>query len=157
MEIELVWGSGEGATALSAFDAALAQAGVHNYNLVELSSVIPPEASVIERGTHDQSWPVGTIVATVLSSARSTVSGETIAAGLGWATAEEGGVFLEATAESSENVTVQLSRGIETAKQQRPEWNWDNDLRTKVCAHTVEDNGAVVVAALYHPLTLFKS
>ena len=41
-------GIGKGETALSAFDAALKQAGVYNYNLICLSSIIPPGAIVKE-------------------------------------------------------------------------------------------------------------
>lgn len=152
VDIELVWGTGEGATALSAFDAALATAGIHNYNLVELSSVIPPDATVTRTGTHEGSWPVGTVLSTVLSSARSTVAGETIAAGLGWAQASDGGIFLEASAETSENVAVQLDRGLRSAQSQRPEWDWEDTMQTEVCEHTVRDNGAAVIAALYGPL-----
>lgn len=38
----LVGGSGEGATRLNAFDAALLDAGVGNTNLIKLSSILPP-------------------------------------------------------------------------------------------------------------------
>ena len=152
MEIELVWGTGEGATALSAFDAALADGGIHNYNLVTLSSVIPPEASVVRQDTHTREWPVGEFVATVLSKNTSTVTGETIAAGLGWAQATEGGVFFEATAESGENVDALLVRGVQTAQSVRDDWNWQTEIQTKIVEHTVTHNGAVVVAALYRPV-----
>lgn len=152
MEIELVWGTGEGATALSAFDAALADGGIHNYNLVTLSSVIPEGASVIRRGRHTRTWPVGEFVGTVLSENASTVTGETIAAGLGWAQADEGGVFFEATAESTENVEALLNRGIQTAQSVRDDWNWQTGTETKIVEHTVAENGGAVVAALYRPV-----
>ena len=42
MKIRLSSGRGEGPTPLAAFDAALLDAGVSNYNLLPLSSVIPP-------------------------------------------------------------------------------------------------------------------
>jgi arginine decarboxylase len=48
--IQVTTGTGEGPTPLAAFDAALLDAGVANYNLICLSSVIP-EASVIRRPT----------------------------------------------------------------------------------------------------------
>jgi arginine decarboxylase len=48
MRIIISTGTGEGPTALSAFDAALLNAGVANYNLIYLSSIIPP-GSTIER------------------------------------------------------------------------------------------------------------
>lgn len=152
VDIEIVWGAGEGKTELGAFDAALAAAGIHNYNHVELSSVIPPDATVTETGTHDEAWPVGTLLASVLAANRSTVAGETIAAGLGWAKADAGGVFFEATGGSTENVQSLLHRGIESAKEHRPSWEWEAGIESRVVDHQVESAGAVVVAALYRPI-----
>ncbi len=149
MTIELVWGTGEGATELSAFDAALADAGVHNYNLVTLSSVIPRDDSIEMMGTHDRKWDVGDLVATVLAENESTVTGETISAGLGWVRAEEGGIFYEATAENPEDVEYLLKQGLRTAKKVREEWNWKSSMNTKIVEHTVERNGAAVVVAIY--------
>lgn len=40
-------GIGEGQTNLSAFDAALWDAGIANFNLIKLSSVIPPHSKVL--------------------------------------------------------------------------------------------------------------
>jgi arginine decarboxylase len=152
MEIEIVWGTGEGQTSLSAFDAALADAGIHNYNLVTLSSVIPDGATISVEGTHERRWDVGELVSVVLSETESTVSGEQIAAGLGWATAAEGGVFFEATAESAANVEAFVTRGVETARSNRPDWTWDDGIETRIVEHTVEENGAAIVSAIYRPI-----
>lgn len=152
MEIEVVWGSGEGKTALSAFDSALADGGIHNYNLVTLSSVIPEGATIIENGRHEREWDVGEMVGVVLSENESTVSGETIASGLGWAVAEEGGVFFEASSQSAKNVKELVTRGVETAKQERSQWNWNSGVETRVVEHTVEKNGATIVSAVYRPV-----
>lgn len=46
---KLTTGSGEGDTALTAFDAALLDAGLGNYNLVKLSSILPPGARPSDR------------------------------------------------------------------------------------------------------------
>lgn len=152
MTIELVWGTGEGSTELSAFDAALADAGIHNYNLVTLSSVIPETETVALTGTHTRQWDVGELVAVVLAENESTITGETIAAGLGWAQAEQGGIFFEATAESRENVNALLERGLQSAKSVRDDWNWTADTNTKIVEHTVEQNGAAIVSAIYRPV-----
>ncbi len=48
MKICITTGTGEGPTPLAAFDAALIDAGIANYNLIYLSSVIPT-GSVIQR------------------------------------------------------------------------------------------------------------
>jgi len=50
MKIVITAGTGEGPTAVAAFDAALRSAGVENYNLIPLSSIIPP-GSTIDRTT----------------------------------------------------------------------------------------------------------
>jgi arginine decarboxylase len=46
MEILIASGVGSGPTKLSAFDAALNHAGIANYNLLRLSSVIPPNSKL---------------------------------------------------------------------------------------------------------------
>ncbi|MEZ3115550.1 pyruvoyl-dependent arginine decarboxylase [Halobaculum sp. MBLA0147] len=46
MEIHVAAGVGHGPTELSAFDAALADAGVGDYNLVTVSSVVPADGTV---------------------------------------------------------------------------------------------------------------
>ena len=46
MTIYIASGVGIGKTPLSAFDAALKDAGVYNFNLITLSSVIPPKSVI---------------------------------------------------------------------------------------------------------------
>jgi len=46
MEIQITTGIGTGPTNLAAFDSALNHAGVANYNIIKLSSVIPPKSKV---------------------------------------------------------------------------------------------------------------
>ncbi len=46
IEIMVIEGHGEGGTELSAFDSALCDAGVGDYNLIYLSSVVPVGATV---------------------------------------------------------------------------------------------------------------
>ncbi|MFC7043786.1 pyruvoyl-dependent arginine decarboxylase [Halonotius sp. GCM10025705] len=151
-EIEIVWGTGEGQTELSAFDQALHSGGIHNYNLVTLSSVIPKDADLQIVGTHQQEWDVGELVAVILAENGSLAQGETIVAGLGWAEAEEGGIFFEGSGENRKNVEKRITRGIETAKSTRDSWNWDETIQTKVVEHTVETAGAVIVSAVHRPV-----
>ena len=44
--VRIVWGSSRGPAALSVYDAALAAANVHDYNVVRVSSVLPAGANV---------------------------------------------------------------------------------------------------------------
>jgi len=46
MEIVLTSAIGSGKTSLSAFDDALFKAGMGNYNLIRLSSIIPKNAKI---------------------------------------------------------------------------------------------------------------
>jgi len=65
---------------LNAFDAALVKAGIAQCNLVNVSSILPPDAELTE------SVPItpGTITFTVLAR-MDGAPGETIGAGIGWA------------------------------------------------------------------------
>ena len=88
--------AGHGSTLLSAFDAALLGAGVANFNLVRLSSVIPRQA-VIERapqgavpGEH------GDRLYCVYAAAYAEQPGASAWAGIGWVRDETGrGLFVE--------------------------------------------------------------
>lgn len=95
--IRLASGVGRGPTPLAAFDAALRDAGVANYNLLCLSSVIPP-GSTIERGrwqTPEDDW--GRRLYCVLSQAREERPGHAVHAGIGWVQDDAGGqgLFVE--------------------------------------------------------------
>lgn len=93
----LARGVGSGPTALAAFDAALRDAGVANYNLICLSSVIPPGAR-LRRGrwsTPPEAW--GQRLYVVLSEMRETRPGHSVHAGIGWVqdAATGAGLFVE--------------------------------------------------------------
>src|ERR1700682_2286062 len=74
-------GSAEGATSLNAFDNALLAAGIGNINLVKVSSILPPEAAVIDLPR----LRPGAIVPTAYAAMTSEVPGEVVAAAVGWA------------------------------------------------------------------------
>lgn len=148
MRIEVVSGTGEAQTSLGAFDAALGAAGVGDYNLVTLSSVIPPGAEVVPRSSPSVDLGVGTVVAVVLADAISTEPGAELAAGLGWAMADEGGVFMEATAPSRRACESALTDRLADVRANR-DWAWRGEDEFAVCTHTVEETGAAVVAAVY--------
>jgi arginine decarboxylase len=108
MEISIVAGIGRGKTALSAFDAALGHCGVLNYNLIRLSSVIPPNATVVEI---DRASTIpeehGDRLYVVMAEQRATTPGKAIAAGVGWIQWDAGrGVFVEHEAEGDEGETT---------------------------------------------------
>jgi arginine decarboxylase len=104
MEIPIVAGVGRGRTALSAFDAALGQSGVLNYNLIRLSSVIPTRSTVVERDRFcSDPESHGDRLYVVMAEQRSTKPGAAIAAGIGWFQWANGrGVFVEHEAEGDD-------------------------------------------------------
>jgi arginine decarboxylase len=155
MPIDVVWGTGSARTELGAFDAALSDANVHNYNLVELSSIVPEGATVERVGALEPGrWATGDLVAVVLASRTSSTPGDRVAAGLGWALAEEGGVFVENDAPSAGACEHLLEANLADARSIR-DWDWTSEGERQVVEGVVDDAGAgaAVVAAVFHPIS----
>jgi len=118
-EITVRTGRGEGRTLLSAYDAALQQAGVADFNLVTLSSVIPPSGRVVREhgplaGEH------GDRLLCVQAVAYADHPGEHAWAGLGWVTDPDGnGLFVEHTGGSREMVEEQIRFSLADMVQRR--------------------------------------
>lgn len=149
----MVWGTSSGASELGAFDAALAEAKLHNCNLVRLSSVIPPNATVVQSGTLGRVFEIGDIVPVVLADGRVTAGEGSVAAGLGWALAEEGGIFMEAVADKAERCREQIRRSLADARSTR-EWSWREEDHVRVVEKDGEPGDAAFVAAVYGRLEL---
>src|SRR5689334_23537893 len=91
MKITITTGTGEGPTPLAAFDQALLDAGVANYNLIYLSSIIPPN-SVIERGCYvTPPDEYGHRLYLVMASQRVEEPGTSAWAGIGWTQESQSG------------------------------------------------------------------
>lgn len=115
MRIHIVTGTGAGRTALSAYDAALAAAGVHDYNLVTVSSVVPAEATVERVGTAPDLGSAGDRLTVVQSRATVGPGAEgTACAALGWARGSDGrGIMYEASGPDVEAATEAVEVGLE--------------------------------------------
>lgn len=99
---------GTGRTLLSAFDAALMDAGVGNFNLIVLSSVIPP-GSTVTVGGEPLAGGHGDRLYCVESVAYADHPGEFVSAGLGWVIHPTiGGLFVEHKGGSEESVEEQI-------------------------------------------------
>ena len=127
MRIVVTTGEGEGGTTLSAFDAALAEAGVADLNLLTLSSVIPPGA-VVCRGrrppdalaAHPETrW--GDRLYCVLAEARVDRPGCEAWAGIGWwQHPDDGrGVFVEHHGPIEDRVDADLRRSLQECVERR--------------------------------------
>lgn len=117
--IRIVWGTGTGPTPLAAYDAALADANLHEYNLVELSSVIPADATIEQQGVAPDLGATGDRLHVVEASA--TTAAGPASAGIGWARRPDGsGIFYEASDKAPpEAVTEQLQRGLAAGTELR--------------------------------------
>jgi arginine decarboxylase len=121
--IVLARGLGRGPTPLAAFDTALLDAGVANYNLICLSSVIPP-GSVIEHRRWQTPAPAwGQRLYCVMSQMREERPGHGAHAGIGWVRDEDSGrgLFVELHDDDRDRlerdlhatlVTMQRNRGV---------------------------------------------
>ncbi|WP_340097996.1 pyruvoyl-dependent arginine decarboxylase [Salinibaculum salinum] len=149
--LRVVWGSATGPTAMAAYDAALADANIHNYNLVTVSSVIPAAPPLEVVGTAPDLGPVGNRL-TVVQSKATRAPGESAAAvaGIGWARSESGrGIFYEATGDDTAEVRETIERGLAGGKELR-DWTFiEEDTVVRETAASPDEHAALVVCAVY--------
>lgn len=123
LSIRLSRATGTGPTALAAFDAALRGAGTANFNLVRLSSVIPPASTVavLDRPlTPRGEW--GDKLFVVYAEWRAEEPGDEAWAGIGWLQdpATGRGVFVEHEGPTEEGVRGDIAASLEALRAGRP-------------------------------------
>lgn len=74
-------GHAEGGTPLNAFDNALLAAGIGNINLIKVSSIVPPDVSIVDL----PKIKPGALIPTAYAAITSEVPGERLAAAVGYA------------------------------------------------------------------------
>lgn len=121
--IRISCGVGTGRTALSAFDAALRDAGVADFNLVRLSSVIPPHSRVIDvHGRHQLTGGHGDLLYCVYAVDVATQPDESVWAGVAWSLARDGcgaGLFVEHTAPTKAALEHDLAASLDDMSRHR--------------------------------------
>jgi arginine decarboxylase len=150
--IRVAWGHATAPTALSSFDAALAEANVHNYNLVSLSSVIPAEPPVERVGTAPDLGPAGEGL-TVVQSYETVDPGsdDPAVAGLGWLRSESGrGIFYEVSGTDRAEVEAAIRDGLAAARE-FPEWAFEDEptVQIEVAKPDPETYATAAVVAAY--------
>jgi len=147
--IRVVWGVGTGPTAMSSYDAALAEAGLCNYNLVSVSSIIPARATVEAVGTAPDLGEAGQQL-TVVEARNTARAPAELAACLGWARAPaEPGLFYEHAGEHSTAVEQTVRAGLEAGQELR-DWPRESPTLRSVEASIEESCWATaVVLATY--------
>lgn len=117
MEIQISTGIGIGPTQLSAFDSALNNAGVANYNLLKLSSVIPPKSEIIVKKSRLTNVPGewGDRLYVVMAEQRAHVPNEEAWAGIGWVQDKKTGrgLFVEHEGSSEKAVRNDIRQSLE--------------------------------------------
>jgi arginine decarboxylase len=119
--ITIARGVGTGPTPLAAFDAALLDAGVANYNLLCLSSVIPPGSAIQRSRWHTPAHEWGQRLYCVLSQVREDRHGHEVHAGIGWVRCKEGGqgLFVELHDHDRERLEHNLRVTLEAMQETR--------------------------------------
>jgi len=114
-------GEGEGKTDISAFDAALMKAGIANYNLICLSSVIPNGTrKIILKKFNFREKEYGNKLYVVMARCDQEIFGREAWAGLGWIQDKEGrGLFVEHKAKSEKSVIRLIKNSLEEMKKTR--------------------------------------
>ena len=115
--------AGTGPTTLAAFDDALLRAGIGNFNLVRLSSVIPPETDVVPlNGPADVLGDWGDRLYVVMAEQRTDRPGREAWAGIGWVQHEETGrgLFVEHEGISEQQVREEIELSLAAMVEARP-------------------------------------
>ncbi|HEX9609039.1 MAG TPA: pyruvoyl-dependent arginine decarboxylase [Candidatus Paceibacterota bacterium] len=146
-------GTGNGPTALAAFDAALFDAGVANQNLIHLSSVIPPfSRPVVKKIEQDETiGEYGNQLYCVYAAKTETERGKSAWAGLGWAMTTDKtprGLFVEHVGENEKNVVEQINLTLDSMTSYRKERYGPVKCKT-IGIHCENDPVCAIVLAVY--------
>ena len=171
--IHVAGGVGVADTAMASYDAALADANLHNYNLVAVSSVVPAEATVEAVAEAPALGPAGNRLTVV--EARRTIGPDDevdfreggragaedaeskraprrhpdAVAGLGWATGPGPGLFYEVTGEDPTDVRERIEAGLDAGSDLR-DWELpDRETRVETVAAEPGRYATAVVIAAY--------
>lgn len=142
----LTCGKGDGPTELNAFDRALVAADIGSFNLVKVTSILPPAAKPGSLGELKS----GEIVYTAIASLTSRSSGDLISAAVAVGIPEDiekAGVLMEGYLRgSSEEAEKHVCRMAEQAMEDRGVKNYRID--SVAVEWRIQKVGAVVAAVL---------
>ncbi|MDD5068893.1 MAG: pyruvoyl-dependent arginine decarboxylase [Candidatus Pacebacteria bacterium] len=150
--IKVTKGSGTGETKLSAFDAALFDAGIANYNLIRLSSIIPegyaPKAEKIKM---NGSTDFGNKLYVVYASQIENEIGKEAWAGVGWVmskTDPKRGLFVEHEGADRAQIERLINESIISMVRYRKEEY--GEIHSEICGIKCESKPVcALVAAVY--------
>ena len=149
--IRVVWGAATAPTDLASYDAALAEANVHDYNLVRVSSVVPADAAVEVVDEAPSLGPAGERLTVVEGRATVAPGDDSPAvACLGWSREPDGpGIFYEAAGTDPDAVRERVDEGLAAGERLR-EWDFADGGSRLVAAEGDPDGyTTAVVLAVY--------
>ena len=148
MQITVVRGTGRGPTETAAYDAALVDAGVGDFNLVRVSSVVPADAIVTVADTPPDLGSPGERLTAVVSDRVAGPGDPEAVAGLGWTTGPGAGLFYEESGTDPAVVRERIETGLAAGRDLR-DWSF-TDEEIVLAGPTAPETGyaaSVVVAA----------
>jgi len=121
MKIQVSQGVGIGPNQLSAFDKALNEAGIANFNLIYLSSVVPPNSKIIQTKKPKITGEWGDKLYVVMAQQRTSKRHEEAWAGIGWMQdAKTGkGLFVEHEGHTKAEVVGNINASLEALAKNR--------------------------------------
>ncbi len=142
--VSLTSGHSEGPDDLTAFDNALMDAGIHDLNLIKVSSIVPQGARLVPL----REFPVGSLVPTVYARSCSDRPGVTVAAAVGLGLSPDGrGLIMEGR-------IVGTRADVEALVRRRVEEGFAarglelHEYHVASAEHTVVKNGCAIAAAV---------
>ena len=151
LDIVVTSGTGSGPTELAAFDAALAAAGVAQFNIIRLSSLIPPGSRVlVPEPVRPLQGVWGDRLYAVYADSRVATPGERACAALGWVQDEHSGagVLVEGAGSCEREVEEEVAATLQDLVARRPGRYRRQELRTVSAECDGVPVAAVVVAAV---------
>jgi len=145
-KLAIAAGHAEGGTALNAFDNALLAAGIGNVNLLKVSSIVPPEAELIEL----PAIRPGALVPTAYTSIESALPGQVISAAVGLGLPVDPakpGVIMEFSGPGGREIAeTAVRRMVDEAFRVRQVAL--REVRVAATEHRVERHGCALAAAV---------
>jgi len=153
MDIHVVEGTGTGPTTLAAFDAALRAANIANFNIITLSSVIPPKSTIMVSKSIPKKLVLGTWgdrLYVVMANKRVDTPNEEAWAGVGWVQDKKSGKGLFVEHVGGNKKTVQ--RDIEASLNSLMEGREDKfgEIHSEIVGATcINEPVCALVSAVY--------
>lgn len=146
MNITVTSGTGVAKTTLAAFDKALNEANIANYNLLYLSSVIPSGSKIVIKKPDTKNEEYGHKLYCVMSKKFETEPYKEVWAGIGWVQSEDGcGLFVEHSGESETEVKDLINASLSDMVKYRPGYKYGN-IKHKLAGIKCKNNPVCALA-----------